>query len=236
MKIGELIQRVQSLYSKGVASDDSRLSSRHIYNKLLTTRAKLISEQAKKKQRVSQWNYQTISCIELIKVPAHECPCLPPIGCDMLRSKYKLPKPLTGLSGSLIQTVTTIDRSYKLDEVTMNAVKSLRGNKYAAKSLRYFIEEGYIYVTTPSKINFIRLTGLFEDPILASQHEIFCNENCEDCKKCIDYQEEDFPIDNNMIDTLIEFTVQELIILFGQTSQDLTNDGNDDASGGSRKK
>ena len=130
MKIGEISQRVQSLYSKGVSSDDSRLSSRHIYNKLLTTRAKLISEQAKKKQRVSQWNYQVISCIELIKVPAHECPCLPPIGCDMLRSKYKLPKPLSGLSGSLIQTVTTIDRGKKLNEVSMNAVKSLTGNKY----------------------------------------------------------------------------------------------------------
>ena len=76
------------------------------------------------------------ACIELIKVPAHECPCLPPIGCDMLRSKYKLPKPLSGLSGSLIQTVTTIDRGKKLNEVSMNAVKSLTGNKYTSKSER----------------------------------------------------------------------------------------------------
>ena len=48
MKIGEIAQRVQSLYSRGVESDDTRLMQRHIYNKLLTTRAKLISEQAKK--------------------------------------------------------------------------------------------------------------------------------------------------------------------------------------------
>ena len=33
MKIGEIVTRVQSLYSKGVASDDSRLSNRLIYNK-----------------------------------------------------------------------------------------------------------------------------------------------------------------------------------------------------------
>ena len=104
MKIGEIVQRVQSLYSKGVHSDDSRLSARHIYNKLLTVRARLISQEAKKKQKISQWNYQTISCIELIKVPAHECPCLPPIGCDMLRSKYKLPKPLSGLSDIFLYT------------------------------------------------------------------------------------------------------------------------------------
>ena len=140
MTIGEIVQRIQSLYSRGVESDDTRLMQRHIYNKLLTTRAKLISEQAKKKQRVSQWNYQTISCIELIKVPAHECPCIPPVGCDMLRSKYKLPKPLTGLSGNLIQTVTTIDRSKKLNEVTLNAVKAQSGNKYTSKAINYFLE------------------------------------------------------------------------------------------------
>ena len=35
MKIKEIIQRVQSLYSKGVQSDDTRLSDRHIYNKMV---------------------------------------------------------------------------------------------------------------------------------------------------------------------------------------------------------
>ena len=54
MKIGEIVTRVQSLYSKGVASDDSRLSNRLIYNKMLTVRSRLIVEQAKKKQRISR--------------------------------------------------------------------------------------------------------------------------------------------------------------------------------------
>ena len=232
MKIEEIVQRVQSLYSKGVPSDDTRLSQRHIYNKLLTTRAKLISEQAKKKQRVSQWNYQVISCIELIKVPTHECPCLPPIGCDMLRSKYKLPKPLSGLSGSLIQTVTTIDRGKKLNEVSINAVKSLTGNKYTSKNINYFIEQGYLYITTPSKIEFVRLIGLFEDPIKAKQFEGFCKENCIDCVECIDYQQEEFPIDNDMIDALIELTIQELVILFSQAKQDINNNSAENTSNG----
>lgn len=227
MKIGEIVQRIQSLYSKGVESDDARLMQRHIYNKLLTTRARLISEQAKKKQRISQWNYQVIPCIELVKVSAQECPCLPPIGCDMMRSKYKLPKPLSGLSGSLIQTVTTLDRGQKLNEVSMNAVRSLAGNKYSSKSINYFIEQGYLYITTPSKIQFVRLVGLFEDPIAAKTFENYCKENCTDCVDCIDYQEEEFPIDNDTIDVLIELTVQELIVLFGQSQQDNTNDSND---------
>ena len=232
MKIGEIVQRVQSLYSKGVASDNSRLSNRLIYNKLLTVRARLISQEAKKKQKISQWNYQTISCIELIKVPAHECPCLPPIGCDMLRSKYKLPKPLTGLSGNLIQTVTTIDRSKKLNEVTLNAVKAQSGNKYASKAINYFLENGYLYITTPTELKFIRLIGLFEDPIIAKQFETYCEEQCTDCGDCIDYQQEEFPIDNDMIDALIELTIQELVILFSQAKQDINNNSAENTSNG----
>ena len=38
MIIGDIIQRIQSLYSKGVQSDDTRLKSRHIYNVLITNR------------------------------------------------------------------------------------------------------------------------------------------------------------------------------------------------------
>jgi len=230
MKVEEIIQRVQALYSKGVASDDSRLSSRLIYNKLLTTRARLISQEAKKKQRISQWNYQTISCIELIKVPAHDCPCLPPVGCEILRSKFKLPKPLSGLSGNLIQSVTTIDREKKINEINLNAAKSLSGNKYAKSTLSFFIEEGYLYVLSPTnKLQFIRLIGLFEDPIEVKQFENYCTD-CIECKECIDYESEEFPIDNDMVDPMIELSIQELVILFGQSQQDLTNNSNDDTA------
>jgi len=58
MTIKEIIQRVQSLYSKGVQSDDVRLEDRHIYNKMITVRSKLISQEAKKRQKINQWNYQ----------------------------------------------------------------------------------------------------------------------------------------------------------------------------------
>lgn len=230
MKIGEIIQRIQSLYSKGVESDDTRLMSRHIYNKLLTVRARLISQDAKKKQRISQWNYQTLSCVELIKVPAHDCPCLPPIGCEMLRSKHKLPKPLTGLSGTLIQTVTTIDRNQKLNEVTMNSVASQKGNKYTSKSNNYFIENGYLYVTTPnSKLSVVRVVGLFEDPNEVNMFKSYC-EDCIDCMDCVDFSKEDFPLDNDMIDAMIELTIKELIVMFSQIQEDNRNDSIDDKS------
>lgn len=229
MKIGELVQRIQSLYSRGVDSDDTRLMSRHIYNKLLTVRSRLISQEAKKKQRISQWNYQVLSCVELIKVPAHECPCIPPVGCEILRSKHKLPRPLTGLSGSLIQSVTTIDRSKKINEISLNAVNSQKGNKYASKAISYFIENGYLYISTPkTNLSVVRVVGLFEDPVEVNNFRSYCNEDCKDCLSCTDYQEEEFPIDNDLIDAMIELSINELVILFDQSSQDSKNNSSDD--------
>ena len=129
MKIIEIIQRIQTLYSKGASSDDSRLSNRFIYNKMLTVRSMLISNEAKKKQRISQLNYQTIPCIELVEVPKHECPCIPPQGCTILRSKYRLPEPLSGLAGTLVQGVYDIEGNIKIDEQNLNSIRFNKGNK-----------------------------------------------------------------------------------------------------------
>jgi hypothetical protein len=231
MKLKEIIQRVQSLYSKGVQSDDSRLSNRHIYNKILTLRSRLIAQQHNKKQKISQWNYQTIPCIELIKVPANDCPCIPPIGCDVLRSKYELPEPLTGLSNYIIQSVFTIDRSIRLDEISVSAVNYQKGNKYSSKKINYYIHNNYIYVTASSSsihnLKFITLTAIFEDPFKANEFKTFCDEGCTDCKKCNDFLEEDFPIDNDLIDTVVEMCIPELIQLFSQNIEDLTNNSRD---------
>lgn len=225
MKVKEIIQRIQSLYSKGVDSDDTRLSSRHIYNKIKTVRARLISQEAKKKQKISAWNYQTISCIELIKVEAHECPCLPPLGCKILRSKFKLPSPLTGLSGDLIKSIHTIDRSIKIDEMSMTAMKYQKGNKYSKAKITYFIENEYLYISTPTTLKVIAMTALFEDPIEARKYQGLCE--CEDCDTCVDYLEEDFPIDNDLIDALIELSLNEIVVMFSQSIEDQTNNSAD---------
>ena len=227
MQVGEIIQRIQALYSKGVNSVDTRLSSRHIYNKILSVRARLISQEYKKKQRVSQWNYQSIACMELIKVPSHDCPCVPPMGCDILRTKYPLPEPISGLHEDLIQMVSSIDRQIKMDRVTLNAVRSLRGNKYSSNKVSFFIHNKYLYLTTSTKIRYISVVGLFEDPMKVREIANFCD-NCIDCVDCIDYESEEFPIDTDMIDALIELCANELIVMFLQAKEDKRSNSKDD--------
>lgn len=223
MKIGEIIQRVQSLYSKGVQSDSSRLTSRHIYNKLITTRAKLLSEKAKKKQKISDWNYQVISCIEVISVDSHECPCIPIQGCPVKRSKYKLPKVMLDYNGNLIDFVMTIDSFERFDPSNRTEMLYVNGNKYTANKKRYLIEDGFLYLYGRNIPKLIKMRAVFEDPIDVVGFSTYCDsESCPD-----DIFELEFPMDADQIDTLMEIVAQELIVLFSQNAEDISNDNED---------
>jgi len=223
MLVKEIIQRVQSLYSKGVQSDDTRLSSRHIYSKLKSSRARLIKQKLDKNQIVSTWNTQVLNCVELEVAPAHECPCLPPVGCSILKSKYPLPKPVNSRNKELIEYVTSIDGSIIYAETTWNEKKYKKGNKYTKDKPDYYIRNGYLYLTHKSGPRVVTIGGVFEDPVEASDYSNYCD-TVVDCVNPLDL---DFPIDEDQVDTLVEMTTKELIVVFTQMKEDLTNDSKD---------
>ena len=78
-------------------SDDSGWSTRMVYYFLLRYRARLIREKVRRNLPLSQWNYQTIDCIPLVKTDEDECPCTPASGCTFLKTTLRIPKPLSRL-------------------------------------------------------------------------------------------------------------------------------------------
>ena len=226
--IGELIERVQSPYSKGVRSDDSRLSNRHIYHKLVSSRNTLVAQQAKKKQKLSDWNYIVLPCVELIQVDNHDCPCIPAVGCKVYRTKHKLPKTLTDLNTHLIQWVMSIDSSKLVDEITREAYLYIAGNKYTSNHLRYILEDGHLYIYGKAVPRFVKVKLLAEDPIEAYSFPSACKENCDNCQNdCDNVLDKEFPIDGDLVETLIEMALQELVGLFSQNQEDQTNNSAD---------
>lgn len=224
-----LIQRVQSLYSKGVHSQDTRLSSTHIYHVLRSVRNRLIYEELFKRRKVNQWNYQTLPCVELIDSNIHECDCILPLGCKIKRTKYKIPKPLTDANTHMIQTVLTLDGEERISEIKLGHKKYIKGNRYTTKSMSWFVKNEYIYVLNFTG-NLITITGLWEDPILAANFHNYCKEkDCVNCESnCIDYLKTDFPIDSEKEEILMQMCMNELIIMFGNMKQDTTNNNQDD--------
>ena len=230
MIVAEIIQRIISLYNKGAKSDDSRLTERHVYNVMLTVRQQLIEEEIKKKQKINEWNYQVLPCVELQKAYPNECPCIPPLGCEILRTKYKIPKPLTSYDSHTINSVTDLNGTIKFDETSWNEKRLKSYNKYTANKPDYYFYNGYLYITHKMKIRVITIMGLFADPMEAEKFPSFCNENCKDCQDCRSMQEMEFPIDGDMIQTFIKMAADELLIMFNQNLEDTSNNARDNLS------
>lgn len=226
MLIAEITERIQSLYSRGVSSDESRLSDRHVYNKALTVRMQLLSQQLKKKQRLSDWNYTILPCVELIKVPSHECACLGDLGCDVYRTKFKIPRVMTDSNRHYIEYVMSVDNGLRIEETTRQGVMYLKGNKYTGVKPKYLFENGYLYFPLKKSPGIVKIKLLAEDPLEAHHYPSFCEE-CQECIDCLPTYDHTFDIDGDLIEPLIDICVQEIIVIFGQKKEDRVSNSKD---------
>ncbi len=230
----ELIERVQFGYSHGIPSDDARLSKRHVYSIALSARATMLTQKANKKQKLSQWSYQTLGCVELIKALPYECPCLPPVGCEVLRTKEPLPKPLNSIiQGLMIQSVTSVDGSVQYSETTWENKKYKAGNKYTSRKPDYYIRDNYLYITSSKGPKAIAITGVFNDPLEVDLFPSICEENCNekdpnsDCFDCSNPLDKPFPIEDDLVGVIVKTVVEELTDLFLRQQEDVTNNAKD---------
>ena len=224
MKVSEIIQRVQSLYSRGVPSDNTELSPRHIYSKLVSLRAMLLLQKAKKKDKISSWSFQTLNCVQVIPVTLSECPCLPIVStCQVMRTKYQLPKPISGILGSNIEYIMSLDGQIKFDESNKTEMLHIKGNKYTSDKYRFVIDNGYAYLYGRNIPKILQVRMLCEDPLEALRFL-----QCDTCEECLDPYEVEFPIETGYIDTIIELASKELVEFFRTSKEDNKNDSKEE--------
>lgn len=228
MILRDIIQRVLSLYNKGLQSDDNRLKPRHVYNKLVTVRSLLLYQKSNKRQSISSWAYQTLPCVEMIKAPLHECPCIPPSGCTTMRSKYPIPEIISDINSPMLNSVTNLDGDLIFSKSSWSEKKYKKGNRYTSNKPDYFFKDNYLYTTSKDVPVAILIEAVFRDPIKAKEFPSFCKENCEDCQDCTSMLDMDFPLDSSLEESLINLTVEELVNTMLQIPQDRNNDGADD--------
>lgn len=219
MLIGEVIQRVQSLYSKGVETDNSRLSRRHIYNKLLTVRGRVIVQELRKNRPLSEWDLQPLHCIPMAK--QKPIPCGGNYSCPFMKSKEPLPGAITPDATENVE-VTSFDGRIHFSRTTFENYKYLKGNKYTSRKPFYYIHDFYLYLIN-SKMTSAHIHGIFRDPIVA-------------WRKHLEYQDKDTCFNNNgvgfftppeLTEAIIEISSKELIEGFVPMREDITNDSRD---------
>jgi hypothetical protein len=223
--VQEVIDRVQGAYSSGVESDDTRLEPRMIYSKALTARGRLAEQIVNKKQRLNQAFYQTLRGVELQAVSIHDCPLVPPLGCQVFRTKTKLPDFLSGHNKHVIQSVTSLDHNIVYSEETLKKSRYKSGNKYTSQKLDFYLLDGHIYVTHKSGPKLINITAAFQDPLEVYDYPCYCESgDCDDCVAAVD---KNFHINASVLDTLVDITVQSLVSSLLNAPEDITNNSRD---------
>lgn len=220
--IAKAIQRIQELYSKGVPSKDTRLSSRHIYSVLCSNRSTVLSQQSTKKQNINEGNYQILECVDMEHVQVTKYSSV-----KIIRSKQKIPRIISDIDSLVIKDITSIDGSIDYDLINFGEQHYAGGNKFTSKKVKVYFKDDYLFLVISREIKSLTLIALFEDPILPHLFNANSDCKCENCE-CEDYRNFDFHLDNKTLRTVIDMSVDELVNIFVQMKQDKNNNGIDD--------
>ena len=214
-----LIQRILSLYNKGVHQNNIRLRKRHIYNKLLSVRSFLITAQANKKQKLGSSNYQTLKCVVMKQAPLVECSCVPEFirnQFSVYKSVEKIPTIINSLSRTLVSDVTTLDGIDRLDVLTYADMKYYKGRKFGLDKPFVFFHEDFLYMIN-AKYAVLEITAIFDKPLEVLK---FNDCGCNLSNSCVPYDNLLFPIEEKLVEALLAYTKQEMLSEFvGQVPQ-----------------
>lgn len=218
----EAIQRVLSVYTKGVHTRDTRLTKRHVYNKLLTVRNMLLEQKANKRQAISNEAYQVLPCVKMSLAPVSDCSCVPAFlleNCKLYKSESKIPHILKSIHGILLRNITTIDGQVSLDYYNYANLRYLKGRKFGQEKPFVFIFNDYLY-QIKSEYELLQIEAVFIYPLEADK---FKECDCDEFTDCESYQDKIFPIPSTLEEILIDISKNELIGLFQHGKVDIPN-------------
>jgi hypothetical protein len=191
MTISDLISRVK--ISNKFISDDDFMSDRFIYNTLKTKASTLLRREINLRKLLTSDNvYQAYECVCLIPAPGAECD----LGCDIRRTKRKLPKIEEGLYSYFIQGVFNTSNSEELFPTTIRDFINHGRLRIKTNRSYYTIRNGYLYVLNPD-VECVNMYAYFTEPL-----------NPDPCQSHYDLE---FKFPEYLLDSLIETTNQTLI-------------------------
>lgn len=176
-------------------------------------RAMLISQDIAKRKDITDSWIQTLTCVDLIQVDKSEC-CLITTNCYVLRTEVKIPKTIETAKDNLIIKVTTPtgDIVTKANPFKANYNKY---NKFTSDKSTWYIQNGYMYITSEQLLETINIYGIFDNPEDLS--------NFTKCGSCFSWDDE-YPVSMKMASVMTDIILKTKIFPFLQMPQDTSND------------
>jgi len=212
MTVGKIISDLKMLIKE--VSNDSDYTESFLWSLITKARARVLTNDIKAKQFISAWSTHRF-CVEMELHKAHDCECIP-VGCDVLRSKYTIPRPLSGRYRDAVQ-VKTIGNSV----VGYSEDYELKSNKYdpvKKNALRWNIHNQHLYLYNTLDHLSIQVEGAWENIIEWNQIQ-YCSER----NPCVDIYSLESGISEYEAEGLLRIAVDLLkvpLTLKDDTSQD----------------
>lgn len=192
--LNQLVYDLGNIKASGVQSDDELLSPRQIKFWILNTRATLIRQDVGNKKRSISGNIiQSLGCVPVVYSDAAQC-CGLSIGCSVLRTVNKIPRPIELQYRDLLTRIGPVDITKPGYSIIEYSRAPFISTKYNIPDAFYHNE--YVFVLNPPPlIEYINIQGVFEDPTEAAKFT-----HC-DGTQC--YSDDDsFPISDHMVETM----------------------------------
>ena len=220
--LNEHIFHLKEVLSHGAASDDSRLSDRHIYHILKYLRAKKVKEKADKSHQLSPFLYQAVDCFPMELAEPQDCGCII-TGCKVLKSTYELPTVITARNRILLNVYTLLGE--KIDYLDKSRVKRLHLTRTMKDKRFWYLHNNYLIVVDPDNmLENVSIEGIFQDPMdLMNISSCAANNN-----SCYDPYTEDFAMPDEISQEVYAMSYTELYKIMMMLPQDLTSNAADD--------
>lgn len=233
MKLNEIVYAIHGNIRPKL-SDDSILSVRetefHIHNQ----RALHLRNELNRNRTIDQSVIQTLGCVELVHVDRSECiKCGISVGCDVIRTKEKIPVPLELHNKNALISITYNDvlaPSFNI-KPGFEQLKFTGHGRFNKNQIYTALKDGYVYIVSNNKkIRFLKhigINGVFSNPIEVEKFK-GCNG-----KPCFDRHTMDYPIQEWMVPRIEEYVLQKYTGKI-QMPVDNTNDANNDIQTGQK--
>lgn len=228
MLLGELINRIKTIMSKGVSSDDFSYSDRFIYSVIRTYRSSILKKMADNNKYISDANYSNSVCLKLAYDSLFECPCVADTDCKYPTSVYALPSIISSSYG-LLGEIRTVD-GLKLDHINLDESRWNQYSRTKKSTSGFFFHNSKLVVVGHSRLKIAVVRAVWNNP-LALADIPQCNDSGDDepNNMCYSPLQQEFPLEESLIIDLLNLTYTELIKLGLSVRRDLTNDSQDNA-------
>lgn len=189
---------------------EAPFSREFVYHHFTVSAATLMRRKYDRSKSISDFN-MAYYCVGMEMGTVHDCNCVD-VGCDVMRSKVAIPRPVMGKDRPFIRVMTLDHRD--IPHVHASVANAVNLDRTRKGKLHYSIVNNHIILwnSKPGIPKAILVSGLFEDPSEWAGIEL-CDEQGDGTgESCYNIAIDDYPVDQDLVDGAYALVLNRLRI------------------------